>query len=425
MFTPLRLRSTRRALSPRRNPARRNRGVFSNALQKPTGIGPGLSRPAPPWLRAVEAHGTRQRASALALVGLLACGGDAAVLKAAGDGSTSPAAPAEMPIAPGATPGGSNTRGPAALEPEGPERNPRAPLPAPDPATASEAAASEASESGPAAEPPPEAPAPPPEPSVTVPEPVSEPAVWGFGLGVTDVPAAVAFYTEVLGLSVERTYQRPGRSETVLYASEADRGARLILMNFEDARNTRNVTAKLVWQSTQASAINRKAREYPDYESRMSFGIVQFDGPETYIQEVGSIFDRGSGATTPYLVAMGFSVSDMSASRAFYGGALGMNDTRLGSFSVTDATGRGTITEFAMRHSAGAGLVLQTWRPARDSQDKPVMVVKFVPDAQAAANAVVEAGGSIVEQARRTEIYDNRLLIVAKDPDGYWLDLVQ
>lgn len=259
-----------------------------------------------------------------------------------------------------------------------------------------------------------------------IPDPVTEPYAWGFGLGVSDMPAAVEFYTTVMELTVEKEVTRSDRTETILYATEAMRGARLILMKFNDGRATRKITAKLVWQSSSASAINRAASSYPDYVSRITFPVVQFDGPDTYIQEVGGIFDTEGGAiAVPYLVALGFSVSDLTASRSFYSMGLGMEEASVGSFPVTDATGSGTITEYSERHPAGAGIVLQSWSPTRNSKDNPVKVVLFVPDAQAEADAVVAAGGSIIETAARSDVYDNRLLIVAKDLDGYLLELVQ
>jgi hypothetical protein len=61
----------------------------------------------------------------------------------------------------------------------------------------------------------------------------------------------------------------------------------------------------------------------------------------------------------------------------------------------------------------------------RNSQDNPVKVVLFVPDAQVTADAIVAGGGTIVEPAVRSAVYDNRLLIVTKDLDGYVLEIVQ
>jgi predicted enzyme related to lactoylglutathione lyase len=261
---------------------------------------------------------------------------------------------------------------------------------------------------------------------LAIPTPVAAAQVWGFGIGITDVPAALRFYTEVMKMTVEKeSVKRDDRTETILYATDAKRGARLVLMKFDDMRNTRKITTKLVWQAQNASAVNRAASQHPDYKSRLNFGIVQFDGPETYIQEVGGIFDTaGSGVRVPYPIAMGFSVSNLAASRRFYK-ALGTSESSLGSFSVTDATGSGRITEYSERFSAGAGLVLQSWSVTRNSKDNPVKVVIFVPDAKAMADKIVAAGGSVVKQAERTPVYDNRLLIVAKDLDGYILELVQ
>jgi predicted enzyme related to lactoylglutathione lyase len=92
---------------------------------------------------------------------------------------------------------------------------------------------------------------------------------------------------------------------------------------------------------------------------------------------------------------------------------------------VTDATGAGTITEYSYKYPDGPGFVLQNWVPARNAKDNPVMLVLFVPDAQALADKITAKGGTIVEPATRSAAYDNRLLIVAKDRDGYLLELVQ
>ena len=44
---------------------------------------------------------------------------------------------------------------------------------------------------------------------------------------------------------------------------------------------------------------------------------------------------------------------------------------------------------------------------------------------KAMADKVVAGGGTIVKQAERTPAYDNRLVIVAKDLDGYVLEIVE
>jgi predicted enzyme related to lactoylglutathione lyase len=65
------------------------------------------------------------------------------------------------------------------------------------------------------------------------------------------------------------------------------------------------------------------------------------------------------------------------------------------------------------------------WSPPRNAKDNPLKVVIAVPDANATAELVVAAGGTIVSQASRSDLYDNRLVVVAKDLDGYILNLVQ
>lgn len=263
-------------------------------------------------------------------------------------------------------------------------------------------------------------------PTGPIPTPVTAPLIWGYGIGITDVPAAVTFYTGVMNMTVEKdSVKRDDRTETTLYGTQAMRGARLVLMKYDDMRNTEKITAKLVWQAQNAAAVNTAASTYPGYVSRLNFGIVQFDGPETYIQEVGGIFDSGGSAiTVPYSIAIGFAVSNQPASLTFYT-ALGMTQSSLGSFAVTDATGAGNTTEYSVKYTDGMGAVLQAWTPMRNATNNPVKLVLMVPDANAMAAKVVAAGGTIVTPAARTPVYDNRLLVVAKDLDGYLLEIVE
>ena len=70
-------------------------------------------------------------------------------------------------------------------------------------------------------------------------------SVWGVGLGITDVPAAVKFYTEVMAMAVEKeNVQREDRVETVLASTKAGRGSRLVLMKYNDGRETRKITSE-------------------------------------------------------------------------------------------------------------------------------------------------------------------------------------
>ena len=268
------------------------------------------------------------------------------------------------------------------------------------------------------------------QPTAAIPPPATAPYLWGAGVGITDVPSAVKFYTGVMQMTVEQSdVQRDDRTETVLVASQGKRGSRLVLMNFNDKRNTQKITAKLVWQASNPMGVSTAAASYPGYVSRLAGALVQFDGPETYIQEVGSTFDTGgTGITVPYLIALGMSVSDQTASRKFYTTAFGMTTEALtGTFPITDATGSATVTEYTEQFSTqmGAAIVLQAWTPMRNSKNNPVKIVLFVPDAQAAADKVVAAGGTSVKPAERTPVYDNRKLVVAADLDGYILELVE
>lgn len=258
------------------------------------------------------------------------------------------------------------------------------------------------------------------------PTPVESPQIWGFGVGLSDVEAAKEYYYDVMKLEVwKEPFKRDGWTETMLYSGEMDRSARLSLMEFDDERNTRNITTKLIWQVKATAPVDAAASKYPGYVQHLNLGYVMFEGPDTYIHEIATSLDPNGGMyEDPYLVAIGFVVSDAAASRGFYT-ALGMVDESLGSFPITDATGYGTVSEYSVRYGEGMAIVLQTWSPERNAKDNPVKVVISVPDANAMAEKVVAAGGTIVSPASRSDLYDNRLLIVAKDLDGYMLDLVE
>ena len=272
---------------------------------------------------------------------------------------------------------------------------------------------------------------PAPEADAAIPPPATAPYVWAVGIGITDVPSAVKFYTGVMQMTVEQSnVQRADRTETVLVRLASQR-TRFALGPDELQRQAQygEITAKLVWQATNPTAVSTAASNYPDYVSRLTGAIVQFDGPETYIQEVGSAFDTaGAGISVPYPIAMGMSVSDQTASRKFYYDSVWKGTEALtGTFPITDATGSATVTEYTEQISTqvGAAIVLQAWTPMRNSKNNPVKIVLFVADAQAAADKVVAAGGMIVEPAERTPVYDNRKLVVAADLDGYILELVE
>jgi predicted enzyme related to lactoylglutathione lyase len=253
-------------------------------------------------------------------------------------------------------------------------------------------------------------------------------------VGITDIPKATDFYTKIMGMVVEkdgavRDVGKPDeRTETILYAAEAKRGARLVLIKYKDGRNTEKITAKLVWNTPNGTATVATAAA-AGYATIYSMGInAQIYGPETYVHEFTTGMDSGgTGITVPYLIAVGFAVSDMNASIQFYGDAFGMTSSPTGSWPVTDANGSATITENTVKLTTGAGLVLQTWvsTPPRNTKDNPVKVIIFVPDAKSYADKVVAAGGKIVEPAKREATYDNRTVVEAKDLDGYWLEIVQ
>jgi predicted enzyme related to lactoylglutathione lyase len=82
-----------------------------------------------------------------------------------------------------------------------------------------------------------------------------------------------------------------------------------------------------------------------------------------------------------------------------------------------------------MQYSTGHGsaIVLQGYSDTtqRNYKDNPVIQVHDVADAEATAARIASGGGSVITAAGQDTTLGNRVVAMAKDPDGYLLELVQ
>jgi hypothetical protein len=103
-------------------------------------------------------------------------------------------------------------------------------------------------------------------------------------------------------------------------------------------------------------------------------------------QSTASVSSRWSLRTSWPGDGLGFSTSDLAASRRFYTTGLGMDESPTGTFAVTDASGSGTITESAYSpaafvdrcggEQAAHDRLCQRWRSLRSS-DSSVASIRW------------------------------------------------
>lgn len=247
----------------------------------------------------------------------------------------------------------------------------------------------------------------------------ADPYFWGAGVGVTDLDAAVAFYTEFFDMKVESTASREDRDETVLWA-EADRGSRIILMKYKDGRDTQRINGKFVFAvanvdefyTTLIDAGCKKIFAPLEYAGMR---VAQVFGPEDFLIEIEEVDTDKS-----YLISLGFGVSDLSVSEAFYTNALNMEKTI--EFPM------GTLNEVVMEYptKGGAGIVLQNYTvDGYKYKDNPIKLVHHVPNPSAVIERIIKNGGSVVKQIGKLEELDDAIGVIAKDPDGYLLEIIE
>lgn len=253
------------------------------------------------------------------------------------------------------------------------------------------------------------------------------PYVRAGGIGVTDLDAASKFLMDVLGMSQEGAdVTLPDRVERTFFAKKAGRGSRVVLMKFDDGRNTKDITAKIVFQSADvqgtydAAVAAGYASILPPLSLSATILVSQVKGPEGYTVEILNGLDPGgANVSTPYFIALAFGVNDLAASRKFYADAFGMIETT----PYSDADLHEQTMEYP--HGGGAGLVLQHYDMSmHEYENNPVEHVSYVPDVKAFAAQIQGAGGKLVQAPAAMPAYGGRQGAVLTDPDGVVIEIV-
>jgi lactoylglutathione lyase len=118
-----------------------------------------------------------------------------------------------------------------------------------------------------------------------------------------------------------------------------------------------------------------------------------------------------------FLTAVGIGVSDLDKSEAFYRDVLGMK--RTGTFHLD------YMDEVMLAHEGRNAVVLMHYTDgsARNYRDNPVKLVFYVTDPKIFADRIKAAGLEVTREPTPTG--NLGVICLAKDPDGYVIELIQ
>ena len=119
------------------------------------------------------------------------------------------------------------------------------------------------------------------------------------------------------------------------------------------------------------------------------------------------------------LGAVGIGVSDLARSEDFYTRVLGM--------TVRQRIDLPHIKEIVLSHEGRTSVVLMHWLDgsSRNYDGSAVKLVFFVPDAKGLIAKIREAGLPIQREAELMPEFNNMIIGLGEDPDGYVIELLQ
>lgn len=258
---------------------------------------------------------------------------------------------------------------------------------------------------------------------------VSAPLLGAVGIGVTDLARSFSFYTEVLGMQLGYDLNVPGYADEKIMVFKGSKGASVVLMKYTDGieRNYRNNPIKLVFYVPNAAEVLARVEaagyDVPEPATpRPAFNntIVGFGrDPDGYLIEVV----ENPALEVPVMAAVGIGVQDLTVSQAFYEKMFEMKILG-GLIQVPNRW-----DEVILRHSVagGASIVPMHWTDGTSPNYKnvPVKLVHYVPDMRATTEAIRSAGLKVLTEPKEYNVHGTKALIaLARDPDGYVMELV-
>jgi predicted enzyme related to lactoylglutathione lyase len=201
---------------------------------------------------------------------------------------------------------------------------------------------------------------------------------------VSDLAKSIAFYTGPMSMTRAGELKRDDRIETVLTPKSF--GIAIALMQFTDgkSRNFKNNPVKIVFAVADADAASKRIT---DAGYTFSVPGLFAQDPDGYTIELNARMGADYG-----IAAFGIGVAD--------------------SAKATDS--------FAL-----ALALVHYSDPGHNYKDSPVKLVFNVANVAASLQHIPEAGGMIVAQPTVVPTLGNATVGIAKDADGYTLELMQ
>jgi predicted enzyme related to lactoylglutathione lyase len=258
---------------------------------------------------------------------------------------------------------------------------------------------------------------------------VTDPALGPNGLGsmgiaVNDLDKAADFFVQNFEMKVDTpAIEREDRTERVL--AYDNNNTTLTLMKYKDGRmivgcydvnacTAKNVPGKVVFSMRSPSATGQKVVA-AGYKSVLNAGaIVQVSAIDDYLIEIL----QGDSA----VIALAIAVTEFQKTNDFYVMAFGLNSTG----TYNDPRMSGLQEAFYADPAGGAAIVVQHYTQGEwNYKDNPMKTLWRVNDAAAALMKVVSLGGTMVSPAAPHPAFNNKPTAIAKDADGYLIELVQ
>lgn len=244
------------------------------------------------------------------------------------------------------------------------------------------------------------------------------------GIGVEDLAAAEAFYTNGLGMKVAERRSRDNRNEVVLDSADGT-GSQVVLMEFTDglARNLRQNPGKLVFyvkdMDEYVSAFTAAGgRITLPPAANPGLGVTVGFGRDLYNNLIELVED--AAAKHSYFGAFGIGVSDLEQARAFYVEQLGFRQ-------LLYLPIPGMYNEYILQGHGGSALVLMHWTNGggQNYANNPIKMEIDSIAPVAFAETIERAGGELLQLPEADDSLGGQAVGYATDADGSLIEIHQ
>lgn len=251
----------------------------------------------------------------------------------------------------------------------------------------------------------------------------------GAGIGVSDMQRSYEFYTTVIGMTQRYELMVPNYAyEKILYFKDS-KGSDVVLMNFNDGamHNYTKNPVKLVFYVPSAKNVIEAIRargldilSEPTAQAAFNNTVIGFArDPDGYILEI----IESPQLTVPYLGAIGLGVADLDKAKDFYTRVLGMQP--MGALISVPNVWDEWILQYPSGKGSAIVILHYTDGATHNYSNNPAKTAHYVPDSRALTETVQREGLPILSQPMMFNVQGvNALIGLARDPDGYQLEMI-